>query len=107
MLRIFVLSQQLFDSLCATSHDELLLLKTFQNTHLNNCQTVKNEVNEFLTSIEKFIPVLQKSKVSVSCSLCVLHFYPALDSSSHSHYIFAQLCNRNLWTIAFLALIEL
>ncbi|KAM1135785.1 hypothetical protein TB1_033293 [Malus domestica] len=56
--------KQLFDSLCATSHDELLLLKTFQNTHLNN-QTVKNEVNEFLASIEKFIPVLQKSKESL------------------------------------------
>ncbi|TQE13576.1 hypothetical protein C1H46_000907 [Malus baccata] len=57
--------KQLFDSLCATSHDELLLLKTFQNTHLNNCQTVKNDVNEFLASIEKFIPVLQKSKESL------------------------------------------
>ncbi|ONI15461.1 hypothetical protein PRUPE_3G044200 [Prunus persica] len=57
--------KQLFDSLCATSHEELLLLKTFDNTHLKGCQTVKNEGNEFLASIEKFIPVLQKSKESL------------------------------------------
>lgn len=104
-MMIFLLLQQLFDSLCATSHEELLLLKTFDNTHLKGCQTVKNEGNEFLASIEKFIPVLQKSKVCVFCSSCVLHFYPGLGNLSH--YIYARLYNRNHWTITFLVLVEL
>lgn len=60
---VFFLLQQLFDGLCSISHDELLLLRTFENTHLYNCQTVKATSSSFLASIEKFLPVFCNSKV--------------------------------------------
>lgn len=63
---MYVLLQQLFDSLYDMTQDEVLLLKILENTHLNTCHTMKNEVNEFVASVETFIPELQKSKVCVS-----------------------------------------
>lgn len=80
---IFLLLQQLFDSLCSISHDELLLLKTFENTHLDTCQTVKATSNSFQASIEMFLPVFCNSKVhflsfiplSLSLSLLMQYFH--------------------------------
>ncbi|XP_040370504.1 midasin isoform X3 [Rosa chinensis] len=57
--------KQLFDSLYAVTHDEVLLLRIFENTHLSKCHIMKNEANEFLASVEKLIPELQKSKESL------------------------------------------
>nr|XP_011467404.1 PREDICTED: midasin isoform X1 [Fragaria vesca subsp. vesca] len=64
-LRCMWQQKQLFDSLYDMTQDEVLLLKILENTHLNTCHTIKNEVNEFVASVEKFIPALQKSKESL------------------------------------------
>ncbi|KAK9282811.1 hypothetical protein L1049_011033 [Liquidambar formosana] len=57
--------KQLFDSLCAMLHEESLLLRTVESTHLNTCQSVKAEANRILVFIEKFVPVFHKSKESL------------------------------------------
>ncbi|XP_050383797.1 midasin isoform X3 [Argentina anserina] len=57
--------KHLFDSLYAMTHEEVLLLKIFEKTHLKTCHTIKNEVNDFVASVEKFIPEVQKSKESL------------------------------------------
>ncbi|PON47074.1 Midasin [Parasponia andersonii] len=54
--------KKLFDSLCSISHDELLLLRTFENTHLETFETVKASSHEILASIEKFFPYFKNSK---------------------------------------------
>lgn len=55
--------QKLFDSLCSISHDELLLLRTFDSTHLETCETVKAASHGVIASIEEFFPSLKNSKV--------------------------------------------
>lgn len=42
--------------------EESLLLRSFERTHLNSCKNAK-AADSFLALIEKFIPVIQKSKV--------------------------------------------
>ncbi|KAL5579519.1 hypothetical protein UlMin_011961 [Ulmus minor] len=54
--------KQLFDSLCSISHDELLLLKTFDNIHLKTCETVKAAANGISAFIKDFLPIFQNSK---------------------------------------------
>ncbi|KAG7997478.1 hypothetical protein I3843_01G213100 [Carya illinoinensis] len=54
--------KQLFDDLCVVMYEESLLLKTFANTHLNTCQSVKAAANRILDFIGKFLPDFQKSK---------------------------------------------
>lgn len=84
MIKNIGMLQQLFDTLYAMMHEEVLLLKIFENTHLNNCHTIKNQANEFLGSVEKFIPELQKSKVCVFCYLSALDFH-SYCSSCHTN----------------------
>ena len=62
----FILLQQLFDSLCAMLHDECLLLRTVELSHLNTCQSVKVSAKQILLFVEKFVPDFQKSKVFIS-----------------------------------------
>lgn len=100
MIKNIGMLQQLFDTLYAMMHEEVLLLKLFENTHLNNCHTIKNEANEFLGSVGKFIPELQKSKVCFFCHLSALDFH-SYCSSFHTNSL--HNCNRNPWTIIFLA----
>ncbi|XP_019425404.1 PREDICTED: midasin isoform X2 [Lupinus angustifolius] len=57
--------KQLFDNLCAISHEELLLLRTLENSHLNTCQKTRPSVSEMIASIEEFLPVFCKSKESL------------------------------------------
>ncbi|XP_056176640.1 midasin isoform X2 [Syzygium oleosum] len=61
--------KQLFDSLWAMLRDGSLLLKEVQNTHLNNCQSVRAAANEIRTFFERFIPVIHKSKEALDHSL--------------------------------------
>ncbi|EXB29684.1 hypothetical protein L484_013458 [Morus notabilis] len=52
----------LFDSLCSISHDELLLLRTFERNHSETCENVKASSHEILEFVEKFFPIFQNSK---------------------------------------------
>ncbi|XP_045787692.1 midasin-like [Trifolium pratense] len=61
--------KQLFDSLCAISNGELLLLRTIVNSHLNTCQRTRPSVSEMTASIEEFLPVFCKSKESLDSYL--------------------------------------
>ncbi|KAK3037952.1 hypothetical protein RJ639_030657 [Escallonia herrerae] len=54
--------KQLFDCLCATMHDECLLLRTVEHNHLSTCESVAVEAKHLRLSLEKFVPDLQKSK---------------------------------------------
>uniref|UniRef100_F6HXY6 Midasin n=2 Tax=Vitis vinifera TaxID=29760 RepID=F6HXY6_VITVI len=57
--------KQLFDGLCSMLHEESLLLRTVESTHLSTCQHVKGSANRVLVFIEKFVPLFQKSKESL------------------------------------------
>ena len=46
-------------------HEESLLLRTVESTHLSTCQHVKGSTNRVLVFIEKFVPLFQKSKESL------------------------------------------
>ncbi|KAI4355485.1 hypothetical protein L6164_004254 [Bauhinia variegata] len=61
--------KQLFDTLCATLHEELLLLKTIQDSHLNTCQSVRPSVSLLIDLIEKYLPIFWRSKESLDCYL--------------------------------------
>lgn len=65
MIFIFSLLQQLFDSLCVMFHEEYLVLKTVESTHLSSCESIKDEANRVTVVIEKFLPLFQKSKVCI------------------------------------------
>lgn len=54
--------KQLFDSLCVMFHEEYLVLKTVESTHLSSCESIKDEANRVTVVIEKFLPLFQKSK---------------------------------------------
>ncbi|RDX86825.1 Midasin, partial [Mucuna pruriens] len=64
-----VFATQLFDTLCATSQEELLLLRILENSHLNTCQRAKPLASQMIASIEEFLPVFCKSKESLDCYL--------------------------------------
>ncbi|XP_062087755.1 midasin isoform X2 [Humulus lupulus] len=54
--------KKIFDCLCSISHDELLLLRTFDKTHLETCETVKAASHGILALVENFFPLFKKSK---------------------------------------------
>ncbi|XP_030490703.2 midasin isoform X2 [Cannabis sativa] len=54
--------KKIFDCLCSISYDELLLLRTFDNTHLETCDTVKAASQGMLALVEKFFPRFKNSK---------------------------------------------
>ena len=60
--------QELFDGLCAMLNEASLVLRTFEDTHLNTCHGVKAAANRVLALIGKFVPDFQKSKVQYYCS---------------------------------------
>lgn len=60
--------KQLFDRFGAMLLEESLLLRSFERTHLNSCKNAK-AADSFLALIEKFIPVIQKSKESLDTYL--------------------------------------
>ncbi|KAF2301013.1 hypothetical protein GH714_019259 [Hevea brasiliensis] len=55
----------LFDGLVALLVEESLLLRTVESTHSKSCQSNKPLINHVLQFIEKFTPVMQKSKESL------------------------------------------
>ncbi|KAK7311671.1 hypothetical protein RJT34_09956 [Clitoria ternatea] len=61
--------KQLFDSLCAMSNEELLLLRIFEDSHLNTCPRARPPVSRIISSLEIFLPVFCKSKESLDCKL--------------------------------------
>ncbi|XP_065637884.1 midasin-like isoform X2 [Quercus suber] len=54
--------KELFDGLCAMLNEASLVLRTFEDTHLNTCHGVKAAANRVLAFIGKFVPDFQKSK---------------------------------------------
>lgn len=98
---IFLLLQQLFDSLYSISNDELLLLKKFETTHLSTCQTVKAASNRFIDLIEKFLPVFWNSKVLFLA--CISFSINTVLSLSYSCVLY----RRNYWIINFSDKIEI
>lgn len=98
----FLILQQLFDSLCSIIHDELLLLRTFDRTHTETCETVKAASRDIITSIEKFSPVFKNSKV------CFSHPLFILCEQGHCYivYTYVFFCGRKCWISFFLARIE-
>ena len=61
--------KHLFDGLYSMLHEESLLLRTVESTHLSTCQHVKGSTNRVLVFIEKFVPLFQKSKVHICSSI--------------------------------------
>ncbi|KAL3008468.1 hypothetical protein AAZX31_07G033800 [Glycine max] len=61
--------KQLFDTLCATSQEELLLLRILENSHLNTCQRERPSARQMIASIEEFFSSFSKSKESLDCYL--------------------------------------
>ena len=63
--------QELFDDLCAMLNEASLVLRTFEDNHLNTCHGVKAAANRVLALIGKFVPDFQKSNLQYYCSsLC-------------------------------------
>ncbi|KAD4889375.1 hypothetical protein E3N88_21448 [Mikania micrantha] len=54
--------KQLFDTMCTMLDDECLLLKSVENNHLNNCQSVGAAASWLRLFLEKFAPEFKKSK---------------------------------------------
>ncbi|KAJ7963223.1 Midasin [Quillaja saponaria] len=95
--------KQLFDSLCAITYEELLLLRTFKESHSNTCQAVQASVSKMLACIEEYLPVFSKSKE-------LLNYYligqkKGITAVSHSSYPYIvtkqmeQLVSQNFLTI--------
>ncbi|KAI7735787.1 hypothetical protein M8C21_000549, partial [Ambrosia artemisiifolia] len=55
--------KQLFDAICNIINDECLLLKSVENNHLSNCQSVGTAASRLHLFLEKFAPEFKKSKV--------------------------------------------
>ncbi|XP_031485697.1 midasin isoform X2 [Nymphaea colorata] len=51
-----------FDNLCQMFRESLLLLGNIKGVHLSSCDGVRDDVNGFVTLIEKFAPIVQQSK---------------------------------------------
>ncbi|KAJ0075983.1 hypothetical protein Patl1_33593 [Pistacia atlantica] len=62
MIKCIWQQKQLFDSLYSMLVEESLLLRKVESTHLNYCQSVRATAHNVLSFIDKFIPVIQKSK---------------------------------------------
>ncbi|KAL4583665.1 hypothetical protein LXL04_008247 [Taraxacum kok-saghyz] len=54
--------KQLVDAMCDTLNDECLLLKSVENNHLKNCQSVGAGAGRIYLFLEKFVPEFNKSK---------------------------------------------
>ncbi|KOM26933.1 hypothetical protein LR48_Vigan346s001500 [Vigna angularis] len=61
--------KQLFDTLYATSQEELLLLRILASSHLNTCNRARPLVSRMIAFIEEFLPSFSKSKESLDCYL--------------------------------------
>ncbi|CAK7356902.1 unnamed protein product [Dovyalis caffra] len=57
--------KQLFDGLTTLLAEESLLLRTVESNHLKSCQSIRPAANRVLQFIEKYIPVITKSKASL------------------------------------------
>ncbi|KAK8465039.1 hypothetical protein PHAVU_010G134100 [Phaseolus vulgaris] len=57
--------KQLFDTLYATSQEELLLLRILESSHLNTCNRARPLVSRMIAFIEEFLPLFCKSKESL------------------------------------------
>ncbi|KAL2338821.1 hypothetical protein Fmac_013267 [Flemingia macrophylla] len=57
--------KHLFDTLCSTSREELLLLRILENSHLNTCHGARPSASQMIASIEEFLPLFCKSKESL------------------------------------------
>ncbi|KAK6912183.1 LOW QUALITY PROTEIN: ATPase, dynein-related, AAA domain, partial [Dillenia turbinata] len=55
----------LLDSLCTMLHEECLILKSVETTHLDGCHGIKSEAKGMSDLMKKFVPVLQESKKSL------------------------------------------
>lgn len=65
MNSFFLIVQQLFDTLYATSQEELLLLRILESSHLNTCNRARPLVSRMIAFIEEFLPLFCKSKVHI------------------------------------------
>jgi midasin len=87
-------------------YEESLLLTTFENTHLNTCESFKAAANRVLAFIGNCFPDFQKSKVQNFCSLCfvlstvyvITLLMPTLSQESLDYYLLGQ--NRTITTLA-------
>lgn len=89
--------QQLFDSLCAISNEELLLLRILENSHLNSCQRTIPSASQMTASIEEFLPVFCKSKVHIYWFL-VVNFFLNLQYLLMALYLWKH-DHRNHWIV--------
>lgn len=71
MFVLLLILQQLFDSLYAMLVEESLLVRTVETTHLNDCQNVRVAAHRIHSFYEKFVPIIQKSKVHIYIPNCV------------------------------------
>lgn len=57
-------------------HEGLLLLKKVENVHLETCEIVQAATHKISALFERFIPVVQRSKVrQISCSITLLKWF--------------------------------
>ncbi|KAM7253719.1 hypothetical protein ACFE04_031401 [Oxalis oulophora] len=83
--------KQLFDSLSTTLFEESLLLSTVSSTHLNSCDSIKPAANRVLSFIEKYIPVISKSKESLDYHLLGhKEGLTTMDASRSNHFIISK-----------------
>ncbi|KAK9989956.1 hypothetical protein SO802_024941 [Lithocarpus litseifolius] len=84
--------QELFDGLCAMLNEASLVLRTFEDTHLNTCHGVKAAANWVLAFIGKFVPDFQKSKEALDYYLLGQNRSTAtLAGTSHCYVITKQM----------------
>nr|POE66976.1 protein gle1 [Quercus suber] len=84
--------KELFDGLCAMLNEASLVLRTFEDTHLNTCHGVKAAANRVLAFIGKFVPDFQKSKEALDYYLLGQNRSTAtLASTSHCYVITKQM----------------
>ncbi|GAB4842595.1 hypothetical protein Ancab_012571 [Ancistrocladus abbreviatus] len=65
LIRCMWHQKEVFDSLCALSHEETLLLRTVKGVHMDNCQNVGAAANRMLALLEAFFPSFRKSKAKL------------------------------------------
>ncbi|KAJ0755641.1 putative von Willebrand factor, type A, AAA+ ATPase domain, midasin, midasin, AAA lid domain 7 [Helianthus annuus] len=61
--------KQLFDTMCNSLDDECLLLKSVENNHLNNCQSVGAAAKQIHRFLEEFALKFKKSKETLDSYL--------------------------------------
>ncbi|KAL4625562.1 hypothetical protein ACB092_05G035400 [Castanea dentata] len=84
--------KELFDGLCAMLNEASLVLRTFEDTHLNTCHGVKAAANRVLAFIGNFVPDFQKSKEALDYYLLGQNRSTAtLAGTSHCYVITKQM----------------